>query len=430
MTMHFIKDEDGKPQVPFHTVYMTGLIRDDEGQKMSKSKGNVIDPLDMVDGISLEELLEKRTGNMMQPQLAEKIRKRTEKQFPNGIESHGTDALRFTLAALASTGRDINWDMKRLEGYRNFCNKLWNASRFVLMNTEDQDCGFNGGEMTLSLADRWILAEFNQTVKAFREALDSYRFDIAAGILYEFTWNQFCDWYLELAKPVMNGGTEAELRGTRNTLITVLEGLLRLAHPVIPFITETIWQRVKVIAGINADTIMLQPFPEFDAAKVDEAASADTEWLKQAIVAVRNIRAEMNIAPGKPLELLLRGCSEAAVRRVTENNTFLKTMARLESITVLPADDKGPVSVTKIIDGAELLIPMAGLIDKDAELARLAKEVAKVDVEIGKIESKLANEGFVARAPEAVIAKERERLVAFADAKTKLIEQQAVIAAL
>ncbi|MCL7704607.1 class I tRNA ligase family protein, partial [Enterobacter kobei] len=415
---------------PFHTVYMTGLIRDDEGQKMSKSKGNVIDPLDMVDGISLEDLLEKRTGNMMQPQLAEKIRKRTEKQFPNGIESHGTDALRFTLAALASTGRDINWDMKRLEGYRNFCNTLWNASRFVLMNTEDQDCGFNGGEMTLSLADRWILAEFNQTVKAFREALDSYRFDIAAGILYEFTWNQFCDWYLELAKPVMNGGSEAELRGTRNTLITVLEGLLRLAHPVIPFITETIWQRVKVIAGINADTIMLQPFPEFDAARVDEAAAADTEWLKQAIVAVRNVRAEMNIAPSKPLELLLRGCSEAAVRRVNENSTFLKTMARLESITVLPADDKGPVSVTKIIDGAELLIPMAGLIDKDAELARLAKEVAKVDVEIGKIESKLANEGFVARAPEAVIAKERERLVAFADAKTKLIEQQAVIAAL
>lgn len=187
LTMHFIKDEDGKPQVPFHTVYMTGLIRDEEGQKMSKSKGNVIDPLDMVDGISLEALLEKRTGNMMQPQLAEKIRKRTEKQFPNGIEPHGTDALRFTLAALASTGRDINWDMKRLEGYRNFCNKLWNASRFVLMNTEDQDCGFGAGEKVLSLADRWILAEFNRTVKAYREALDGYRFDIAAGILYEFT---------------------------------------------------------------------------------------------------------------------------------------------------------------------------------------------------------------------------------------------------
>ena len=430
MTMHFIKDENGKPQVPFKTVYMTGLIRDDEGQKMSKSKGNVIDPLDMVDGISLPELLEKRTGNMMQPQLAEKIAKRTEKQFPNGIEPHGTDALRFTLAALASTGRDINWDMKRLEGYRNFCNKLWNASRFVLMNTEDQDCGFNGGEMTLSLADRWILAEFNQTVKAYREALDGFRFDIAAGILYEFTWNQFCDWYLELTKPVMTGGSESELRGTRHTLVTVLEGLLRLAHPIIPFITETIWQRVKVICGITADTIMLQPFPQYDASQVDEAALADTEWLKQAIVAVRNIRAEMNIAPGKPLELLLRGCSEAAVRRVNDNRSFLLNLARLESITVLPADDKGPVSVAKIIDGAELLIPMAGLINKEDELARLAKEVTKIEGEIGRIESKLSNEGFVARAPEAVIAKEREKLEGYAEAKAKLIEQQAVIAAL
>jgi valyl-tRNA synthetase len=430
LTMHFIKDEDGKPQVPFKTVYMTGLIRDDEGQKMSKSKGNVIDPLDMVDGISLEDLLEKRTGNMMQPQLAEKIRKRTEKQFPNGIEPHGTDALRFTLAALASTGRDINWDMKRLEGYRNFCNKLWNASRFVLMNTEDQDCGFNGGEMALSLADRWIIAEFNQTVKAYRDALDNYRFDIAANILYEFTWNQFCDWYLELAKPVMTGGTEVQLRGTRNTLVNVLEALLRLAHPIIPFITETIWQRVKVLKNISDDTIMLQPMPAFDTAKVDEAALNDTEWLKQAIVAIRNIRAEMNLSPSKKLDVLLRGASPAVVQRVTDNHSFLKTLARLDSITCLAADDKGPVSVTKIIDGAELLIPMADLVDKTAELERLAKEVTKLDVEIGKIESKLSNEGFVSRAPEAVVAKERERIADFEQAKAKLIEQQAVIAAL
>lgn len=430
LTMHFVKDEDGKPQVPFKTVYMTGLIRDDEGQKMSKSKGNVIDPLDMVDGISLEDLLEKRTGNMMQPQLAEKIRKRTEKQFPNGIEPHGTDALRFTLAALASTGRDINWDMKRLEGYRNFCNKLWNASRFVLMNTEDQDCGFNGGEMELSLADRWIIAEFNQTVKAYRDALDNYRFDIAANILYEFTWNQFCDWYLELAKPVMTGGTEAQLRGTRNTLVNVLEALLRLAHPIIPFITETIWQRVKVLKNISDDTIMLQPMPAFDTAKVDEAALNDTEWLKQAIVAIRNIRAEMNLSPSKKLDVLLRGASPAVVQRVTDNHSFLKTLARLDSITCLAADDKGPVSVTKIIDGAELLIPMADLVDKTAELERLAKEVTKLDVEIGKIESKLSNEGFVSRAPEAVVAKERERIADFEQAKAKLIEQQAVIAAL
>ncbi len=430
LTMHFIKDEDGKPQVPFKTVYMTGLIRDDEGQKMSKSKGNVIDPLDMVDGISLEDLLEKRTGNMMQPQLAEKIRKRTEKQFPNGIEPHGTDALRFTLAALASTGRDINWDMKRLEGYRNFCNKLWNASRFVLMNTEEHDCGFNGGELELSLADRWILAEFNQTVKAYRDALDSYRFDIAAGILYEFTWNQFCDWYLELAKPVMNGGTEAQLRGTRNTLVTVLESLLRLAHPIIPFITETIWQRVKVLKNISDDTIMLQPMPAFDAARVDAVAMADTEWLKQAIVAVRNIRNEMNISPAKPLDVLLRGASDEAARRVNENHNFLKTLARLDKLELLPAGDKGPVSVTKLVDGAELLIPMAELVDKNAELERLAKEVGKIDVEMEKITAKLGNEGFVARAPEAVVAKERERLADFEQAKIKLIEQQGVIAAL
>ncbi|ATV44271.1 valine--tRNA ligase [Pectobacterium sp. CHL-2024] len=430
LTMHFIKDEDGKPQVPFHTVYMTGLIRDDEGQKMSKSKGNVIDPLDMVDGISLEALLEKRTGNMMQPQLAEKIRKRTEKQFPNGIEPHGTDALRFTLAALASTGRDINWDMKRLEGYRNFCNKLWNASRFVLMNTEDQDCGFGAGEKVLSLADRWVLAEFNRTVKAYREALDGYRFDIAANILYEFTWNQFCDWYLELTKPVMNGGSEAELRGTRHTLVTVLETLLRLAHPIIPFITETIWLRVKALKGINADTIMLQPFPEFDAAQEDTLALNDLEWIKQAIIAVRNIRAEMNIAPGKPLEVLLRDVTGEAQRRVEENRSFIQTLARLESITLLPAGDKGPVSVTKLIDGAELLIPMAGLIDKAAELDRLTKEVAKIEAEIERIESKLSNEGFVARAPEVVVAKEREKLDGYAVAKAKLLEQHAVIAAL
>ncbi|MDE8743023.1 valine--tRNA ligase [Pectobacterium polaris] len=430
LTMHFIKDEDGKPQVPFHTVYMTGLIRDDEGQKMSKSKGNVIDPLDMVDGISLEALLEKRTGNMMQPQLAEKIRKRTEKQFPNGIEPHGTDALRFTLAALASTGRDINWDMKRLEGYRNFCNKLWNASRFVLMNTEDQDCGFGTGEKVLSLADRWILAEFNRTVKAYREALDGYRFDIAANILYEFTWNQFCDWYLELTKPVMNGGSEAELRGTRHTLVTVLEALLRLAHPIIPFITETIWLRVKALKGISADTIMLQPFPEFDAAQEDTLALNDLEWIKQAIIAVRNIRAEMNIAPGKPLEVLLRDVTAEAQRRVEENRSFIQTLARLESITLLPAGDKGPVSVTKLIEGAELLIPMAGLIDKAAELDRLTKEVAKIEAEIERIESKLSNEGFVARAPEAVVAKEREKLDGYAVAKAKLLEQHAVIAAL
>ncbi|KYP95350.1 valyl-tRNA synthase [Sodalis-like endosymbiont of Proechinophthirus fluctus] len=430
LTMHFIKDDNGKPQVPFNTVYMTGLIRDEEGQKMSKSKGNVIDPLDLVDGISLIDLLEKRTDNMMQPQLADKIRKRTEKHFPNGIEPHGTDALRFTLAALASTGRDINWDMKRLEGYRNFCNKLWNASRFVLMNTEDQDCGFNGGDQVLSLADRWILAEFNQTVKTFREALDAYRFDLAAGILYEFTWNQFCDWYLELTKPVMSGGSSAELRGTRHTLVNVLEGLLCLAHPIIPFITETIWQRVKHLTGELGSTIMLQPFPSYNAALADASALTDLEWIKQAIVAVRMIRAKMNIAPGTPLTVLLRRASPEVARRVKENLSFILTLARLDSITLLPKNNKGPVSVTQLIDGAELLIPMTGLVDKDAELERLAKEAARIEGEISRISAKLSNEGFIGGAPEAVVAKEREKLESYQQSRAKLLEQKAIITGL
>ncbi|MGL5774596.1 MAG: valine--tRNA ligase, partial [Aeromonas veronii] len=409
MTMHFIKDENGQPQVPFKTVYITGLIRDEEGQKMSKSKGNVLDPLDMIDGISLEDLLEKRTGNMMQPQMAEKIAKRTAKQFPEGIDAHGTDALRFTLAALASTGRDINWDMKRLDGYNNFCNKLWNASRYVLMNTEDQDCGFAGGEMQFSLADRWIQSQLQVAIRDFRTALDTYRFDIAAGVLYEFIWNQFCDWYLELTKPVLTKGSEAEQRAARHTLVTVLETLLRLAHPIIPFITETIWKSVAPLAGVHADTIMIQAFPEFDAAKVDEAAMADQEWVKEFIVSIRNIRAEMNVAPSVPLNVLLQ-CDAKDAQRAADNEAFLKSLARLESIRVLAAGETAPLSVKKLIGATELMIPMAGLIDKDAELARLAKEVARLVGECGRIEGKLGNEAFVAKAPEAVIAKEREKL--------------------
>ncbi|HGJ5875840.1 MAG TPA: valine--tRNA ligase [Arsenophonus sp.] len=430
LTMYFIKDENGQGQIPFKTVYMTGLIRDEEGQKMSKSKGNVIDPLDMIDGISLEDLLAKRTGNMMQPQLAEKIAKRTRKEYPQGIEAHGTDALRFTLAALASTGRDINWDMKRLTGYRNFCNKLWNANRYVLMNTEGQDCGQHGGEMSFSLADRWIMAEFNQTVKLYREALDSYRFDIAANILYEFTWNQFCDWYLELSKPAIHKGNDAEIRATRYTLVEILESLLRLAHPIIPFITETIWQRVKVLKGIQQDTIMLQPFPIFEPSKVDEEAHYDLEWIKEIIIAIRNIRAEMNISPGKPLDMLLKGANNATKRRVTENQNLIQAMARLNSITLLDEQQPIPPSITKLIDGAEVLIPMADLVDKDAELVRLDKELDKLTKEISAIESKLSNDSFVNRAPAAVVEKERERLAVHLATKQKLANQKATISSL
>ncbi|MCG9753909.1 valine--tRNA ligase [Shewanella insulae] len=436
MTMHFIKDEDGKPQVPFKTVYVTGLIRDEQGNKMSKSKGNVLDPLDMIDGIDLEALVEKRTGNMMQPQLAAKIEKSTRKEFSEGIEAHGTDALRFTLAAMASTGRDINWDMKRLDGYRSFCNKIWNASRYVLMNTEEQDCGPQspngnaGGEMQLSLADRWIIGLFNQTVKAFDEHMENYRFDLAANTLYEFTWNQFCDWYLELTKPVLQNGTEAEQRGTRHTLVTVLEAMQRLLHPMMPYLTETIWQRVKPLAGVEGETLMLTEFPEYQADKVDEAAMADLEWVKQVIVAVRNIRAELNIAPSKPLNALLRGVSEQDKARVEANQTFFATLAKLESMTILADGDTAPMSTTQLVGEMELLIPMAGLIDVAAEMARIDKQLEKLMGETKRIEGKLNNQGFVAKAPEAVIEKERAKLAEFQRDMDKLGEQKAELAKL
>lgn len=433
MTMHFIKDEDGKPQVPFKTVYVTGLIRDENGDKMSKSKGNVIDPLDMIDGISLEDLLEKRTSNMMQPQLAEKIGNQTKKQFPEGIEATGTDALRFTLAALASTGRDINWDMKRLEGYRNFVNKLWNASRYVTMMTEDKDTGLNGGEIELSLADHWILSQYQDTVTQFRQYLDSYRFDMAANTLYEFTWNQFCDWYLELTKPVLFKGTEAQQRGTRQTLVTVLESLLRLMHPIMPFITEEIWQRVAPLASKDFSagiSIMNQAYPQADSALINTAAQADIEWVKGFILAIRNIRGEMDIAPTKPLPVLLRNLSAEDSRRLEQNRALLLNLAKLDSITVLTDADTAPASATQLLGAMDLQIPMAGLIDKDAELSRIAKQLEKMQQEVSRVAGKLANEGFVAKAPEAVLAKEREKLADAEAAVAKLLAQQAQIAAL
>lgn len=427
LTLHFIKDEQGKPQPPFKTIYMTGLIRDEEGQKMSKSKGNVIDPLDMIDGISLDDLINKRTDNMMQPHLAEKIRQRTARQFPDGIAPYGTDALRFTLAALASTGRDINWDMKRLEGYRNFCNKLWNASRFVLLNTEGKDCGSQGGNMSLSLADRWIQHELNNTIRAFREALDNFRFDHAANLLYDFTWNQFCDWYLELAKPTLNTGNTAQQRATRHTLVTVLETLLRLAHPVIPFITETIWQQIKPLCGIQADTIMLQPFPEYCPQQQHTDALEDVNWLKQLIIAVRSVRADMNISPGKPLDALLRNASPDASRRVNDNPEVLQSLARLTGIRLLTAGETAPGAVSKLLDGAELLLPLAGLIDKQTEQQRLAKEMARIDSEIVRLAAKLNNDGFIARAPQTVVEKEKQKLASYQQDKSKIQQQQAEI---
>ncbi|EMK6938176.1 valine--tRNA ligase [Vibrio cholerae] len=432
MTMHFCKDEDGKAQVPFKTVYVTGLIRDENGDKMSKSKGNVLDPIDMIDGIDLESLVAKRTGNMMQPQLAAKIEKNTRKTFENGIEAYGTDSLRFTLAAMASTGRDINWDMKRLEGYRNFCNKLWNASRYVLMNTEEQDCGFAAGaELEYSLADKWIESQFELAAKEFNGHIDNFRLDMAANTLYEFIWNQFCDWYLELTKPVLWKGTEAQQRATRRTLISVLEKTLRLAHPVIPYITETIWQSVKpLVDGVEGDTIMLQALPQYDAANFNQEALDDIEWVKAFITSIRNLRAEYDINPGKPLEVMLKAANEQDAARIEANKPVLVSLAKLESIRVLADGEATPACATALVGKSELMIPMAGLIDKDAELDRLGKEIAKTQGEIARIEGKLGNEGFVAKAPEAVITKEREKLAGYQEALVKLEQQKATIAAL
>jgi valyl-tRNA synthetase len=431
MTMHFVKDENDKPQVPFKTVYVTGLIRDDDGHKMSKSKGNVIDPLDMIDGISLEDLLEKRTGNMMQPKMAEKIKKQTIKQFPNGIESHGTDALRFTLAALASTGRDINWDMKRLEGYRNFCNKLWNASNFVLMNTQEFDCGFKSdSSKTFSLADKWIMGQYQHTIKTYRDAMDTYRFDIAAHTLYKFTWDQFCGWYIELTKPVLLQGSEQQQRGTRHTLVTVLESLLRLMHPIMPFITETIWQDVSLLANCHSATIMDQAYPEYDVAKVDASAMQDLEWVKGFVLSIRTIRGEMDIAPSRPLPVLLRNASPEDIRRLEENAMFLHSVAKLETVTALSEDEKAPACATSLLGSLEIMIPMAGLIDKDAELARIAKALDKLEKDFARTQGKLANEKFVSNAPDVVIHKEKAKLADFTMQMSKLNEQRSSIESL
>ncbi|MEW6990183.1 valine--tRNA ligase [Colwelliaceae bacterium 6441] len=432
MTMHFNKDENGKAQIPFKKIYMTGLIRDENGDKMSKSKGNVIDPLDMIDGISLDDLLQKRTGNMMQPKLAAKIEKLTKKEFPNGIEAHGTDALRFTLTSVATTGRDISWDMKRLEGYRNFTNKLWNASRYVLMNTEEHDCGKNNSDMELSLADRWIIGQFQQTVKTVHEAFDSFRFDLASQALYEFTWNQFCDWYLELTKPVLFQGSEAQQRGTRHTLVTVLESLLRLMHPIMPYVTETIWQRVQPLTNFvkQGDSIMIQAFPQFDEAQCDQTAINDLEWVKQFIVAIRNIRGEMDISPSKELPVLLKNVSVNDQRCLDENQQFLSALAKLESITVLADDDKAPLSATAVVGDLSVLIPMAGLINKEAELARLNKGIDKLEKDVDRTRGKLSNEKFVSKAPAAVIDKEKAKLAEAESTLAKMVEQKAQIAAL
>ncbi|MCG5535444.1 valine--tRNA ligase [Ectothiorhodospira mobilis] len=398
--------------VPFREVYVTGLIRDAEGQKMSKSKGNVLDPIDLIDGITLDDLLAKRTHGLMQPQMEKRIAKATKKQFPDGIPAFGTDALRFTLAALATSGRDIKFDLGRIEGYRNFCNKLWNAARYVLMNTEGQDTGLDGGEHAYSLADRWIRSRLQTVIHDTRRHLDTYRFDLAARALYDFTWHDYCDWYLELSKPVLTGeaSSEAARRGTRHTLVQVLETLLRLLHPIMPFITEAIWRQVAPLAGSQGETIMHRPYPAADPALQEAEAEREIEWVKQFILGMRRIRAEMDIPPGRPVPVVLSQWSANDQARLEASQGFIDFLGKPESITWLEPGGEEPESALALVGEMRLLIPLAGLIDKDAEITRLEKEVAKVQKNLDQCRGRLDNPSFVERAPAQVVDKERARV--------------------
>ena len=420
MTLHL------RQEVPFHTVYIHGLVRDSDGQKMSKSKGNVIDPIDLIDGIELEQLILKRTSGMMQPQLATKIEKSTRRQFPDGIESYGTDALRFTYYSLASTGRDIKFDIGRIEGYRNFCNKIWNAARYVLMNCENEDCGTqNDSTVELSLADRWIISKLQETTAEVTRAVANYRFDMASQALYEFIWNEYCDWYLELSKSVLwddDASPEAK-RGTRQTLIRVLEIWLRLLHPMMPFITEEIWQSVGPLAGKSGPTIMLQPYPQPNEHDKDLRANEDIEWLKVVIEGVRNIRGEMNIPPGKELSVLLRKGDENDRLRLSKNSQYLRKLAKISHIDWLAADDAVPLAATALAGELEILVPMAGLIDKDAEINRLNREIGKLESDQTRLQGKLGNAAFVDKAPAAVVAKEKDKMHTQRQALETLREQ-------
>ncbi|MGD8533427.1 MAG: valine--tRNA ligase [Gammaproteobacteria bacterium] len=425
MGMKFMDD------VPFRQVYIHGLIRDNDGQKMSKSKGNVLDPLDLIDGVDLETLVSKRISGLMQPHLAERIEKATREQFPDGIPAFGTDALRFTFAALATTGRDIRFDLARVEGYRNFCNKLWNASRYVIMNTEDMDCS-SDGEIELSLADEWIRSRLGRTIRAALESYEIYRLDLVAKALYEFTWNEFCDWYLELSKPILQSedSSAAEQRGTRRTLVQVLEALLRLMHPIMPFITEEIWQRVGSLAGAGGKTIALQPYPQPEDYPLAEDAEEELDWVRDFVLGVRQIRGEMKIPPGREVPVLLQGASDRDLELLERHRRFLTRLARLGTVTALKPSEEPPPSATALLGETRILVPMAGLIDVEKELQRLRRQREKLGLDLDKATRKLANENFVANAPPAVVEKERSRTEELRGAISQIDEQLETIGSL
>lgn len=419
MVMFGMKFMDG--EVPFREVYMHGLVRDASGQKMSKSKGNVLDPLDIIDGIDLEALVQKRTSNLMQAHVAPKIEKQTRKEFPDGIPGYGTDALRFTFASLASTGRDVRFDLKRVEGYRNFCNKLFNATRFVLMNTDGMSA--EDAIAPAGLIDRWITSRLQQTVGDVSAHIDAYRFDLAATALYEFIWNEYCDWYLELTKPILNGDDDAAKHATQQTLIRVLETTLRLAHPIMPFITEELWQQVAPRAGVRGESVSLAAWPSADQSLIDTAALSDVAWLKDAIMGIRRIRSEMNVSPGKRVPVFAVGGDPDDHVRIQHHASLLSSLARLDSIETLASDVERPEAAVALVGELELLIPLAGLIDKDAELARLTREMGKLEQQVDRLDNKLDNPGFTDKAPAAVVEAERAKLQEARAALSQLAEQ-------
>ncbi|WNH49332.1 valine--tRNA ligase [Stenotrophomonas aracearum] len=409
-------------KIPFKDVYITGLIRDAQGQKMSKSKGNVLDPLDIIDGISIDDLVAKRTTGLMKPKDAPKIEKQTRKDFPDGIIAHGADALRFTIAALATHGRDIKFDMSRAEGYKNFCNKLWNASRFTLMNTEGAQ--FNGVPQPRTDAERWILARLAAVSAEAQGHYANYRFDLLAQALYEFAWNEFCDWFLELTKPALNGDNAEDAASTRHTLLYVLEALLRLLHPLTPFVTEQLWRQVAPRLGLDADTISLRAYPTAGEFAGDYArAEADVEWLKSMVNALRRVRSELNLPPAKQVSLLLQGGSEEDRNRVARFTSSLSFLLKLERIEWLAADADTPPAAAAIVGELKLLVPLEGLVDLGAERARLDKEIGRVESEKEKSAMKLSK--FTDKVPAAVVEQERVRLVEWTTQLEGLVAQRA-----
>ena len=438
MTMHFVKNEDGTPQVPFKTVYVHGLVRDGNGQKMSKSKGNVLDPIDLIDGIDLEALVEKRTSNMMNPKDAAKIEKQTRKEFPEGIPAFGTDALRFTFTSLASTGRDINFDLKRVEGYRNFCNKIWNASRFVLMNCVDSEGAAKPIDQAANpdvweLPEKWIMSRLNSTIADIHQHFAQYRLDMVSQDIYEFIWNEYCDWYVELAKASLNDDSVSDERKAqiRYVLLHVLETALRFSHPIMPYLTEQIWQTVAPLLGRkNTDSIVVADYPKTDEAQISEQVEADMAWLQELIASVRNIRGEMKLGNAVRLPVLLQNISSDEDARLSRIKNQFKALAKVESLEIVKEGDEVPLSSSSMVGQLRVLVPMKGLIDPTAELARLGKSYDKLKGQAEGIARKLGNEGFVSKAPAEVVDAEKAKLAELEGQLTAMTAQMEQLKAL